>query len=131
MIRQLVAALAFVALATAFVAAQAPSTLTITMNGINDSGQGGTATITSLGDGVRVVVSLENPAPQSEPAQIDFGVCSDLGQSAYALSPVVNGSSTSTLPNVTMDQLLSRPYAVVVQNASASIGVSCGNVQQE
>jgi hypothetical protein len=131
MIHQLLATLAFAVLATAVVAAQAPSTLTITMNGINDSGQAGTVTITSLGDGVRVVVSLENAAPQSEPAQIDFGVCSDLRQSAYALSPVVDGSSTSTLPNVTMDQLLSQPYAVDVQNASASIGVSCGNVQQE
>ncbi len=112
-------------------AGAATSTLTVTLNPQNGSGESGTAVLTQMGADVKVVISLKGtPATTPQPAHIHTGTCSNLGGVAYPLSNVVGGSSTTTVKGVTIDQLLSRPTAINVHESAADLGkyVACGNI---
>ncbi|HUY40918.1 MAG TPA: hypothetical protein VMV82_05060 [Candidatus Dormibacteraeota bacterium] len=116
--------------AIACVSADTPATLDVTMNAQSGSGEDGTATITQTSNGVQIVISLQNATSTPEPAHVHFGVCSDLGGVQHPLANVVNGSSTTTLPGVTISDLLSRPLAINVHKSADDLGayVSCGDI---
>ena len=125
-------ALAFASLASlaAATATATTSSLTVKMNALNGSGESGTVTLTQESNGVEVVFKLDN-AKGSQPAHIHEGTCSNLNPSPlYPLSNVVNGTSTSELMGVKIDQLLAGHYAINVHKSAADLAtyVSCGDI---
>ncbi|TVR75445.1 MAG: hypothetical protein EA415_03855 [Sphaerobacteraceae bacterium] len=125
-----------VAAALLTVAAIAPAagqdTVTIDMQEVDDSGQSGTANITSDGD--QVVVSIEiEPGPDGEPqpAHIHEGTCQDLGDVAYPLEDVVDGVSESTA-DVSIADIIASDYAIAVHLSEdeMEVIVACGTTPQ-
>jgi hypothetical protein len=112
-------------------AAAATSTLSVTLNEQNGSGESGTATLTQVGSDVKVVIALKGaPATTPQPAHIHDGTCANLKGVVYPLTNVVNGASTTTVKGVTIDKLLGGTYAINVHESAADLGkyVACGNV---
>lgn len=112
-------------------AAAATSTLTVTLNQQNASGESGTATLTQMGSDVKVVIALKGaPATTPQPAHIHDGTCANLKGVVYPLTSLVGGKSTTTVKDVTIDKLLGGTYAINIHESAANLGkyVACGNV---
>jgi hypothetical protein len=126
----LLASLAFVALGQLAPARAATSTLTVTLQEQNGSGESGTATLTQIGGDVQVVIALKSALATPQPAHIHSGVCSDLGGVANALTNIVGGKSTTLVKGTTIDQLLANPHAINVHESAANLGkyVACGDI---
>ncbi len=123
-----------VAVALLSIAALAPAaaqdTITIDMNEVDDSGQSGSADITSDGDQTIISVSIdpgEEGVPQ--PAHIHDGSCAELGGVAYPLEDVVDGESETTV-DVTITELIQGEYAINVHLSEDEMGVNvaCGTL---
>ncbi|MBV8491827.1 MAG: hypothetical protein JO199_14970 [Candidatus Eremiobacteraeota bacterium] len=102
------------------------------MKPLNGSGEDGTATITQEGDGIKVVVSLKGAPAEPQPTHIHIGTCGAIKAAPeYALVSLENGSSTSTVKGVTIDQLLAGHYAINVHKSVDDLGtyVSCGDIK--
>jgi len=128
------AALALAGLASAFAApaTAATSAVTVTMKALNGSGEDGTATITQEADGIKVVVSLKNAPAAAQPTHIHIGTCGNINKAPeYGLVSLENGSSTSEVKGVTIDQLLAGHYAINVHKSADDLGtyVSCGDIK--
>jgi hypothetical protein len=111
-------------------ATAATSTLTVTMKSENGSGETGTATLTQMSGGVQVVLAIKGAPATAQPAHIHNGTCASLKGIAYPLTNVTNGSSTTLVKGITIDQLLKGTYAVNVHKSASDLGtyVSCGNI---
>jgi hypothetical protein len=110
--------------------AAAQDTITIDMQEIDDSGQSGTANITSDGD--QVIVSIEidaGPDGEPQPVHIHEGNCRDLGDVAFPLEDVVDGVSESTA-DVSMSELIGNDYAINVHLSEdqMDVYVACGTL---
>jgi hypothetical protein len=107
---------------------EAQQSVTIALSPQNDSGQRGTAVLTSEGAGTKVVISLEN-APGPHPAHIHSGSCPTPGAVVYPLTSVVNGRS-ETVVAASIADILRAPHAINVHKSPQEIPVytSCGNV---
>ncbi len=110
----------------------AQSTLQILLTEQNASGETGTASITDLGDGTVRVDVVVNNAPEGvvQPLHIHEGTCANLNPApAYPLQSVENGLS-STVVEVTLDDLLAAPYAINGHKSAeeASVYVFCGDI---
>jgi hypothetical protein len=123
-----------VAAALLTVAAIAPvagqDTVTINMQEVDDSGQSGSADITSDGD--QVIVSIEidaGPDGEPQPVHIHEGSCRDLGDVAFPLEDVVDGVSESTA-DVSLSELLAGEYAINVHLSEdeMDVYVACGTL---
>lgn len=125
----LLAGLAFVTF-TQLSAAAATSSVTVPLHEQNGSGESGTATLTQVGDDVKVVISLKGAPATAQPAHIHDGTCAKLGDVYKPLSDVVNGSSTKVVTGVTIDKLLGGTYAINVHESASNLGkyVACGNI---
>ena len=126
----LLACLPFV-LAGLSTASATPGTLTIALHAENGSGESGTATLTQMGNDLKVVIALKGaPATTPQPAHIHDGTCANIKGIAYALHNVVNGSSTTTVMNANLGKLLAGAYAINVHESAANLGkyVACGNI---
>jgi hypothetical protein len=123
-------ALGALAFATApAVAATGP--ITVTMNAQNASGEDGTATLTQMPDGVQVVVSVKNAPAAAQPAHIHPGTCAKLNPAPqYPLTSLANGTSTTVVKGVTLDQLLAGSFAINVHKSTSDLAtyVSCGDI---
>jgi len=133
-IRFVLAAAALVALGgTTLVAAHAAtSTLTVTLNAENGSGETGTAVLTQESGDVKVVVTIKNAPAGPQPMHIHAGTCANLNPTpAYPLTSVSNGASTTTVKGVTIDDLLAKPYAINVHKSTSDLGtyVACGDIK--
>lgn len=108
----------------------ATSTLTVTMNAQNNSGETGTATLTAVSGGVQVVIAIKGAPATAQPAHIHTGTCADLKGVVYPLTSVTNGSSTTVVKGITIDQLLKSPMAINVHKSASDLAtyVSCGNI---
>jgi Cu/Zn superoxide dismutase len=126
----LLTSFALVAVVQLAPAGAATSTLKVTMNAQNGSGETGTATLTQVGSDVQVVIALKGAPTTAQPAHIHSGACSDLGGVTHPLTNVVNGSSTSTVKGLTIDQLLKQTSAINVHESADNLGkyVSCGDI---
>jgi hypothetical protein len=105
--------------------------VTVELAEIGGSGQTGTATLTAEGDMTNVVVSVDSPVSDSQPAHIHEGTCDDLDpEPAYGLPNVTAGSSESTV-DVSLDELASGDYAINLHmsNDDLTTYTSCGNVE--
>lgn len=97
----------------------------------NGSGETGSAVITQLPHGIRVVLKIKHGPAKAQPAHLHAGTCATLNPApAFALMPVVGGMSTTTLPGLSIAMLLAKPYAINVHKSPLAIKtyVSCGNL---
>ena len=99
----------------------------VTLEELNGSGQTGTATLTSRGDTVTVVVDATEGI--SELNHIHSGQCGDtLGGVDYGLTNT-NGGPTTTVINATMKDILDGDHAINLHQAgSPGVYTSCGNL---
>jgi len=107
---------------------EAQQSVTIVLSPQNDSGQTGTAVLTSEGTGTRVVITLSN-APGPHPAHIHDGSCPSPGAVVYPLTSVVNGRS-ETVVAASIGDILRSPHAINVHKSPQEIPLytACGNV---
>jgi hypothetical protein len=126
------AALVAIGGATLVAAHAATSSVTVDLKAENGSGETGTATLTQVSGDVKVVVTLKNAPAAAQPAHIHSGTCDKLNPApAYPLESVTNGTSTSTVKGVTIDELLAKPYAINVHKSTSDIAtyVACGEIK--
>jgi hypothetical protein len=96
----------------------------------NGSGESGTATLTTDGEKTKVVIALENPPANPQPAHIHKGSCEDLDPTpAYGLANVKDGASTTEVDKP-LKELRDENYAINVHKSGADLKtyVACGNV---
>ncbi len=112
--------------------AMSAHSMTINLGAQNNSKQNGQAFLNDTPQGLKVKVQLANePAGGSEPAHIHEGTCAKLNPAPWkALSNVVGGASTTTIPGVTIAQLKKAHYAINVHQSASNLGhyVSCGDI---
>lgn len=126
------AALLTIGSATLVAANAATTAVTVDMKALNGSGETGTATVTQESDGVKVVVSLKNAPADAQPTHIHIGTCGNIKAAPeYALESVTNGSSTTVVKGVSLDDLLKGHYAINVHKSTSDLGtyVSCGDIK--
>ena len=118
--RSLAALAAGVLLILATPAGAATSTLTVTINAQNSSGEAGTAVLTQTADGVQVVVTLKGAPADAQP---DAHSRRHLRQAQAApmwpLTSLSNGTSTTVVKGMTIDQMLKTPYAINVHKSTS------------
>lgn len=111
--------------------APAPTPITVTLNGLNKSGQSGTATITEVNGKATVAVSLTGePTGASEPAHLHLGSCTKPGAVKYPLTNVKDGSSEINL-TVSMAELIQNlPLSLNVHKSDKELSkyVACGDL---
>lgn len=128
--RTTLATLALAGIALSATAAT-PTSITIKLGALNGSGETGTATLTQLASGVKVVVALENAPAAAQPTHIHIGTCGNINKAPeYPLVNTVNGAGTSTVAGVTIKQLLAGKYAINVHKSTMDLAtyVACGNI---
>lgn len=98
----------------------------------NKSGETGTAKLTPEGDQTKVEISLKGaPKGVSQPAHVHEGTCAKLDpKPKYALSNVVDGKSTTTIP-VKMEDLQGGNMAINVHKSAEEVKtyVACGDIK--
>jgi hypothetical protein len=108
------------------------NSLTINMGQQNRSGQDGQAFVKDTPGGLWVKVVVRNERRgASEPAHIHMGTCAHLNPAPWKmLSNVVNGSSITTVPGVTVAWLKKGHYAINAHQSAANLKhyVSCGDL---
>lgn len=115
------AAAAICAIACAAASAY-PSTLKLQLYAQNRPGETGTVTLDQVPSGVEIVVKMAGGQNGSQPIHIHTGTCANLNPvPKYALSNIVHGSSTTTIPGVTLGDLLEGKYVIDVHESSANI----------
>ena len=99
----------------------------------NDSGQDGEATLSEVdSDTTRVVLEVESPPANPQPAHIHRGSCENLDpQPAYGLENVVDGASTTEV-SVGIEDLVGQGFAVNVHKSAdeAQVYVACGDIEE-
>lgn len=107
-------------------------TVIVQLGQMSNSGQTGTATLTSTIDNkTQVVIELKGEPPSAvEPAHIHTGTCKKLNpKPAYPLTNVNGGTSTTTI-NATLASLETGRFSVNVHQSTQNIGtyVACGTI---
>src|SRR5438067_1840350 len=101
----------------------------ITLIDENGSGEDGSAQITDQGDGTTKVelIMTNEPAGAEQAAGIHAGTCTSLDTDvAFALAPVKDLKSTSTI-KTSLSTLLNSKYAIAVtKSATDNTVISCG-----
>ncbi|MFH1866679.1 MAG: hypothetical protein ABIJ81_01190 [Patescibacteria group bacterium] len=92
-----------------------------------NSGQSGIVTLSEFGYQTVVKLSLTGaPADIIQPAHINIGSCSNLGDIKYSLTYPINGKSETVL-DVSLDDLFSQlPLAINIHKSSEELGISVG-----
>ncbi|HTJ28640.1 MAG TPA: hypothetical protein VMA36_20975 [Candidatus Limnocylindria bacterium] len=105
-------------------------TLQIPLAAQNASGESGTATLMDGTKGLIVRLRVTGGGA-AQPAHIHKGTCATLDpKPAYPLTTVSNGTSETTIPNLTIADLLKAPFAINVHKSTSEIQtyVACGNI---
>jgi hypothetical protein len=99
-----------------------PSTLTVKLYAQNRPGETGTATFKQISGGVEIVVSMSGGQNGTQPIHIHTGTCANLNPvPTYTLTNIVHGSSTTTIPGISLGDLLKGKYVIDVHESSADI----------
>ncbi len=112
--------------------AQQPTTLTIPMRALNGSHEEGTAVLTQIADGVRIVVSLQNAPDIAQPTHIHIGTCGNINKAPeYGLVDTEKGQGDSVVRGIKLSDLLHGSYAINVHKSGFDLGtyVSCGDIK--
>lgn len=114
------------------VAAPAGPSTNVTLSALNESGISGTATITETEGQLMVEISMEGEVTgRTLPAHIHVGECPGVGAIAYPLNSVVDGSSQTTIDELTLSELEAQlPLAINVHESAESLQnyVACGAI---
>ncbi len=105
--------------------------VTVELAAQNDSGQSGTATLTSAGDAqTTVTVELSNPPGAPQPAHIHSGTCEELGEVVYPLENVEGGTSETTV-DASLEELQDGEFAINAHESEENISnyVACGPIE--
>jgi Cu/Zn superoxide dismutase len=122
-------ALLAAALVTASVAQAAPQSVTVKMNALNKSGESGTATLTQVGNGVKVDITITGAPATDQPTHIHPGSCAKLNPAPEApLTPLSNGHSVTVLSGKKLSQFTGGKFAINIHKSSNDLKtyVSCG-----
>jgi hypothetical protein len=127
------AALAAAALApfTCAAAGADPNTLQLRLFAQNRPGETGTATFRQVPNGVEVVVRMAGQGNGREPIHIHEGTCERLNLvPKYHVTDLLRGISTTTIPGITLGDLLNANYAIDVHFSSADMTkyVACAEI---
>lgn len=99
-----------------------PSTLTIKLYAQNRPGETGTVTFEQIPGGVNIVVKMLGGQNGSQPIHIHTGTCAKLDPAPkYALTNIVDGISTTTIPGITLGSLLEGQSVIDVHESTADI----------
>lgn len=131
-IRTLAIGGALVALFSSAAMAADPSSVTIQIKALNNSGEHGTAVLTQESNGVKVVISLDGAPKDAQPTHIHAGTCANISKAPeYPLSSVVDGKSTSVVPGVTLADLTAGAHAINIHKSATELGtyVACGTIK--
>jgi hypothetical protein len=96
----------------------------------NNSGESGTATLFDGAKGLIVKLRLAGSSVD-QPAHIHKGTCEKLDpKPTYALKAVHDGTSETTVPDVTLAGLAKGAYAINVHKSTTEVPVyvACGNL---
>jgi Cu/Zn superoxide dismutase len=100
----------------------------------NGSGESGTATMTPVGQRTRIVLSLENPTTDSQPAHVHQGSCGPTldPEPFIGLQNVIDGES-ETVVNTTMSELTGGGLAINIHQSNSALDqyVACGDMPTE
>ncbi len=97
-----------------------PSTLSLQLFAQNRPGKTGTATLEQVPGGVKIVILMADGQNGAQPIHIHTGTCANLNPvPTYTLTNIINGSSTTTISDVTLDGLLKGNYVIDVHESSA------------
>lgn len=120
--------------ALAFTAASAdPAAVKFNLYAQNRPGETGTVTLEQIPGGVTIVVMMAGGQNGTQPIHIHTGTCAKLNPvPTYALTDIVHGSSTTTIPGITLSDLLKGKYVIDVHESSANIDkyVACAPIAQ-
>jgi hypothetical protein len=94
-----------------------------------NSSQNGGVRLTQKGSSLVVELRVSS-AGTSEPASLYHGSCSKIGALSHTLSAVNGGTSTTTLPGVSLGTIRKGTFAVVIHASASDMQryVSCGDV---
>jgi Cu/Zn superoxide dismutase len=124
----LIAAL-FLAAATSLAVAADSASVKLTPQ--NNSGESGTATLTSAGaNQTKVTLDVSGAPSTNQPVHIHKGTCDKLDpKPAYPLSPLVNGKSETTV-NASLADLQKGGYAINGHKSAQEVATYafCGNI---
>jgi hypothetical protein len=96
-------------------------TVVVQMNGLNGSGESGTATLVAHGNKTTVTIKLANGSDTEQPAHFHTGTCDNYApRPLYPLNDVVDGKSTTTI-NVPLDKLIAGDLIINVHKSYADI----------
>lgn len=98
----------------------------------NGSGQSGTATLTTVGDGrTRIVLELANAGQVAQPAHVHPGACDDLGPPVAGLESLVDGRSATIVP-LSLSELQAGGLVVHAHKSDAEfeISVACAPIPE-
>jgi hypothetical protein len=120
-------------LTTSTMALAANQSVRFALNPQNASGETGYVKMTQEGDNVVVDVTTTNaPAGLAQPMHIHTGQCEkDLNpKPTYPLATLQNGTSTTTLKNMTLAQLETGGYAVNIHHSTSDVPTyyACGDI---
>jgi hypothetical protein len=106
---------------------------TITLNALNGSGESGKAVLKdTAAHGVSVMLTLTGgPKGIPQPAHIHKGTCLKLDpKPEFPLMSVVNGKSSTVVPNTSVAKLMATPNAINVHKSAKDLPtyVSCGDI---
>ena len=106
--------------------------VSVKIGGLNKSGEKGSAKLTPEGDQTKVEISLKGaPKGVSQPAHVHEGSCAKLDpKPKYALSNVVDGKSSTTIP-VKLADLQGGNMAINVHKSAEDVKtyVACGDIK--
>ena len=104
--------------------------ITIALDGQNDSGQSGWATLTARGSMTEVVLNITPGDLQTELVHIHEGPCNDLGGVVHGLSSFVDGSGgSSKLVDASLASLRSGDFAINSHEAgNPGTYTTCGDI---
>jgi hypothetical protein len=130
---RLAAATAALVLATSALSLAADmKPLKFTLHPQNHSGEIGDVTMTQDGDNVVVTVTTQNaPSGVAQPIHIHDGTCDTLNPKPhYPLTTLQNGTSTTTLKNMKLEDLMTGGYAINIHHSTSDVPTyfACGNI---
>jgi hypothetical protein len=97
-----------------------PAALSLKLYAQNRPGETGTVTLEQIPGAVKVVVMMAGGQNGSQPIHIHAGTCLSPNLTpTYTLTNIVRGSSTTTMPGITLGDLLASPYVIDVHESSA------------
>lgn len=103
--------------------------ITVRLDGVNGSGQSGTASLSERGGKLNVTINLSGfEKDVIQPAHFHVGTCPGVGEVKYPLTGVTNGTSRTVLPINLVEFIKAQPLVINIHKSEkeASVYTACG-----